>query len=124
MPLGKTPREYFNSIPGDFWACVLIVGATLTVYWQVHTHEFINFDDPIYITENNYVKQGLTADGFHWAFSLDDKQQTYWHPLTWLSHMLDVRIHGLAAGRHLLTNAVVSASVRSIDANSCFVFCQ
>jgi tetratricopeptide (TPR) repeat protein len=69
--------------------------------------DFINFDDPTYVTENNYVKEGLTADGLRWAFSLDDKEKTYWHPLTWLSHMLDVRLHGLAAGRHLLTNVFI-----------------
>jgi tetratricopeptide (TPR) repeat protein len=107
MPRRKTFRDYINIIPRDFWACLLIVLATLTVYWQVHTHEFINFDDPIYITENYYVRQGLTADSFRWAFSLEEKRQTYWHPLTWLSHMLDVRIHGLAAGRHLLTNVFI-----------------
>ncbi len=107
MPHQRFIEKHFDFIPRDFWACLLIVLVTLTVYWQVHTHEFINFDDPIYITENTYVRQGLTADSFRWAFSLDDKQQTYWHPITWLSHMLDVRLYGLAAGRHLLNNVFI-----------------
>jgi tetratricopeptide (TPR) repeat protein len=104
MPRKSYTGKFFDRIPRDVWACLLIVLATLTVYGQVQTHDFINFDDPTYVTENNTVRQALTADGFRWAFSLDDKQETYWHPLTWLSHMLDVQLHGLAAGRHLLTN--------------------
>ena len=81
--------------------------AILAVYGQVWNHAFLNFDDPTYVTDNVYVKDGLTARGLQWAFSLDDKDKTYWHSLTWLSHMLDVQLHGLAAGRHLLTNVFI-----------------
>jgi tetratricopeptide (TPR) repeat protein len=104
MPRKRFSGDYFDFIHRDLWAYLLIVLAILIVYWQVRSHDFINFDDPTYVTENNYVKEGLTADSIRWAFRLGDKEETYWHPLTWLSHMLDVQLHGLAAGRHLLTN--------------------
>ena len=106
-----TPKKYtkncFDSIHPDLRVCLLLVLAILAVYGQVWNHAFLNFDDPIYVTENVYVKDGLTARGFQWAFSLDDKDKTYWHPLTWLSHILDVQLHGLVAGRHLLTNVFI-----------------
>ncbi len=82
--------------------CLLLVAITLLAYWPVHHHEFINFDDDLYITGNQKVKAGLTADGLIWAFDFNGK--SYWHPLTWLSHMLDVELFGLNAAAHHLTN--------------------
>ena len=76
--------------------------ATLAVFWQVHDHEFINFDDPQYITENRHVQGGLSPDGVVWAFTT--AHASNWHPLTWLSHMLDVELYGLNPRGHHLTN--------------------
>jgi tetratricopeptide (TPR) repeat protein len=87
--------------------CVIFAVAILTVYWQVRDHAFLNFDDPTYVSQNATVKKGLTPEGFRWAFSFSDKDNTYWHPLTWLSHMLDIQLHGMNAGRHLLTNVLL-----------------
>ena len=100
----KFTGKHFDFFHRDLWIYLFIIVVTLVVYWQVQDHDFINFDDPTYITENRQVRKGLTTDGLQWAFSLEDKEKTYWHPLTWLSHMMDVHVHGLVAGRHLLTN--------------------
>ena len=80
---------------------------TFAVYREVVTHEFITFDDNIYVTDNSQVKKGISLRGVLWAFSLTDKKDTpYWHPLTWFSHMLDCQLFGLDAGKHHLTNLV------------------
>jgi len=83
--------------------CLLLFLLTTLVYWQVHDFDFITIDDDLYVL-NDYVRQGLTKDTISWAFSLGQKDGTYWHPLTWLSHMLDVQLFGLDAGKHHIIN--------------------
>lgn len=81
-------------------ACLFLIAATLAVYGQLSTHQFINFDDNIYVTDNPLVQEGLTLKGFSWAFTTT--RAGNWHPLTWLSHMLDCQLFGLnPAGPHL-----------------------
>jgi tetratricopeptide (TPR) repeat protein len=82
--------------------CFILAAITLLAYWPVQNHEFINFDDDLYITGNHRVKAGLTLDGLIWAF--DFNERSYWHPLAWLSHMLDVELFGLNPAGHHLTN--------------------
>src|SRR5580698_6476519 len=82
---------------------VILYGVGLAVivivlYWRVLGNQFINFDDEIYVTANDHVKAGLTLDGFRWAFT--NIENGNWHPLTWLSHMLDVQWFGLDPGGH------------------------
>jgi tetratricopeptide (TPR) repeat protein len=76
--------------------------ATLLVFWRVTICDFNNFDDPDYITINNHVKNGITLDGIRWAFTTD--YFANWHPVTWISHMLDVQFFGLRPRGHHLTN--------------------
>ena len=88
---------------------IMIVIATLTVltaaaYVQVTGHGFINLDDALYVTDNSHVQGGITAEGVSWAFGFTDR--TYWHPLSWLSHMMDCEMFGLNAGMHHLTNLI------------------
>ena len=85
-----------------------LVAVTFTVYAQVASHQFIILDDNRYIRENPMVNQGLTLTGIAWAFTTFHAAN--WHPLTWLSHMLDSQIFGLNAGGHLLVNALIHAS--------------
>ena len=73
--------------------CFILAAITLLAYWPVQNHEFINFDDDLYITGNHRVKAGLTLDGLIWAFGFNERG--YWQPLTWLSHMLDTELFGL-----------------------------
>lgn len=87
--------------------CILLTALTLMVYWQVGGFGFIGFDDGLYVSDNSNVKAGLTRGSVAWSFSFEDKDKTYWHPLTWLSHMLDVELFGLQAGPHHLTNVAL-----------------
>jgi tetratricopeptide (TPR) repeat protein len=75
---------------------------TLVVYWPITHHGFTNFDDDGYITGNSHVKSGLTWSGMVWAF--ENTETTNWHPLTWISHMVDCQLYGLNPGSHHLTN--------------------
>jgi tetratricopeptide (TPR) repeat protein len=85
-------------------ACLFLVVATLATYGDLRTHQFINYDDNAYITDNPPVQAGLTLKGLSWAFTT--LHATNWHPLTWLSHMLDCQLFGLNPGAHHLTNLV------------------
>lgn len=71
-------------------------------YVQVKDHGFITLDDDMYVTENPMVRAGLTWPGVKWAFTA--QQASNWHPLTWLSHMLDSKLYGLNPAGHHLTN--------------------
>lgn len=85
--------------------CVFLAVSTLAVYWGVLQSDFVNFDDPIYVSENEHVVTGLSGDNITWAFT--SKEVSYWHPLTWLSHMLDCQLYGLRAGMHHLTSLLL-----------------
>jgi len=88
------------------WVQFVLAGvlavATLGIYWQVRDHEFVFFDDPKYVSENPYVQKGMTLKGVKWAFTT--KQAHNWHPLTWLSLMLDCEISDEWAQRCHTTN--------------------
>jgi tetratricopeptide (TPR) repeat protein len=82
--------------------CLFLTLSTISVFWQVRNHDFLNYDDELYITENRHVQAGLTWEGTTWAFTTFHASN--WHPLTWLSHMLDFQIYGLSPAGHHLTN--------------------
>ena len=88
---------------------ILITAALLLLtfagYMNVQNYEFINFDDDLYVTENQIVKTGLSFNGLSWAFGFNGGG--YYQPLTWLSHMLDCEIYGLDPAGHHLTNLVI-----------------
>lgn len=87
--------------------CALLLVSILAVYWPVRHHQFILFDDNIYVYENRYVSPGLTLDGFIWAFQIHDPvYKTIWHPLAKLSHMLDCQVFELDPGAHHLVNVI------------------
>jgi len=84
------------------WIALALVLATYFAYRPVSGNEFITFDDSQYITQNPHVLAGLTPEGVDWAFNVGYAGN--WHPLTWLSHMLDVSLWGLAPGAHHATS--------------------
>ena len=84
---------------------MLLAALTLAVYAQVASFEFVNFDDPGYVTDNAQVLNGLTRDGIAWAFTTT--QQANWHPLTWLSLQLDAQLAGSRARVFHTTNVVL-----------------
>src|SRR5437763_9433027 len=71
-------------------------------------HPFIILDANRYIRENPIVNRGVTLTGIAWAFTTFHAAN--WHPLTWLSHMVDCQVFGLNAGGHLLVNALLHVS--------------
>jgi protein O-mannosyl-transferase len=85
-----------------------LAAATLAVYGQVIRHQFISLDDDLYIRDNPMVGGGLTLKGIAWAFTTFHAAN--WHPLTWLSHMVDSQVFGLNAGGHLFVNALIHVS--------------
>jgi len=92
----------------------LLVGVALA-FGQLRGHAFIDLDDGEYIYANPHVLAGLTRDGVGWAFTT--MHAANWHPLTWLSHMLDVSCFGLDAGRHHL----VSVALHAVSAVALFL---
>ena len=94
-----------------FWPvvfmCLSLAGAVLLVFFPVIKHEFINFDDQFYVTDNPHVSSGLHWTNVIWAFG--DAHLGNWHPVTWLSHMLDIQLFGMNAGGHHFTNLALHA---------------
>jgi Flp pilus assembly protein TadD len=80
--------------------CLVLIVVTLAAFWQVRNHEFVHLDDHEHITENRHLYQGMTLEGVVWAFSFTDV--AYWHPMTWLSLMLDYELYGLDPGGYHL----------------------
>ena len=99
--------------------CGLLLLAVLAVFGQTANHEFVNYDDHEYVYENGHVSGGLTGKGIAWAITAF--YAANWHPLTWLSHMLDCQLYGLqrpagvrtmllGPGGHHLTNVLLHAT--------------
>ena len=89
----------------DILIMLALAVVTFAIYAQVIGHQFITLDYPTYIQENPMVNRGVTLAGLVWAFTTF--HATNWHPLTWISHMVDCQLFGMNAGRHLLLNAVI-----------------
>lgn len=84
-----------------FLIIIAIIIATLAAYWPMRSNGFVEFDDAVYITNNPNITGGITPQSFTWAFT--KSYASNWHPLTWLSHMLDYRLFGLnPLGHHLV----------------------
>lgn len=88
--------------------CLLLIAATLAIYWPVVFCDFVPFDDPAYVKDNLQVQAGVTWAGARWAFTTGHTGN--WHPLTWLSHMLDVELFGSGAGGPHLVNVLLHAA--------------
>jgi hypothetical protein len=84
---------------------VALVAINVIVYAPVRHHDFVGLDDTAYVTENRQVTGGLTWPAVAWAFTTG--RVANWHPLTWLSHMLDVQLFGVNAGPHHVTSLVL-----------------
>jgi tetratricopeptide (TPR) repeat protein len=94
-----------NSMPTKYSSILIplaLVLITFIVFYQVHSFNFINYDDNVYVYENPHVQAGITPQSVKWAFTTG--YANFWHPLTWLSHMLDWELFGAnPAGHHLTT---------------------
>jgi len=103
------PRATGQSLPP--WATRALLGlllvALVVAYLPLIQNQFVNYDDELYVTQNPTVKAGLTWEGLVWAFTTGHASN--WHPLTWLSHMLDCQLWGLAPAGHHLTGLALHA---------------
>jgi protein O-mannosyl-transferase len=86
---------------------ILLALVTMALYWPATRGAFINFDDPVYVSENIQVQNGLTLENVKWAFL--NPVSANWHPLTMLSHMLDCQLFGLKPWGHHLINVLFHA---------------
>ena len=85
--------------------CVLLVTATIISYGRIYRNDFVDYDDTVYVTENQQVQAGLTRENVVWAFTTT--KGANWHPLTWLSHMLDCQLFETEPAGHHLTSLVL-----------------
>ena len=97
----KRERRQFIAV------CVCMLVGTLILYARCLGNEFVNYDDGDYVEGNSQVQSGVTLSGAEWAFTTGHASN--WHPLTWLSHMLDCQIYGLKPWGHHLTNILLHA---------------
>ena len=95
-----------NRVP--IFIIVALALVTLAVFWRITRNDFLNFDDQDYVTENPMVLSGLNAKSIAWAFTTDFAGN--WHPMTWLSHMLDVQFFGMKPGWHHFTSLLFHAA--------------
>ncbi len=91
---------------------LLVFLGTAAVFWPVTNLGFINFDDPDYVTENPPVLQGVSSQGVAWAFTTGHAAN--WHPVTWLSHMLDCELYGVRPWGHHFTNLLLHAATATL----------
>ncbi len=90
--------------------CIVLAAATLAAYEGVRSNDFVNFDDDKYITLNEHAQKGLNSESLKWAFTTC--YQGNWHPLTWVSHLIDISVFGIKpAGHHLVSVSFHIANV-------------
>ncbi|MGO9231916.1 MAG: tetratricopeptide repeat protein [Bryobacteraceae bacterium] len=106
-PRAATPAGPASSPRHALWISVFLFLATFAVYAQVRHFDFVNFDDPEYVTANPHVRAGIAPASVVWAFTSGEAAN--WFPLTRLSHMLDYQMFGLRSGWHHLTNVLLHA---------------
>ncbi len=112
--MGREPRNSRREPPPHNFCtvpivCGLLLLAVALVFGQTLRHPFINDDDPLYVSENPSLAPGLTFTGIGWAFSTT--HANFWHPLTWLSLLLDYQICGSEPWGYHLTNVLLHGTL-------------
>ena len=87
------------------FAMIFIAVLTFFLYFQMSNHDFQIIDDAVYVTHNPHVISGLTIENIFWAFT--SLEAEFWHPITWLSYMIDTEFFGVTPGGYLLTNLLL-----------------
>lgn len=114
--VGLQPDEKVQSHPASSFTWsgnrayllgLLLIILSVALYYPVRTHPYVNYDDNVYVTDNVHIQNGLTWDTVTWAFVTDHSGN--WHPLTWLSHALDVEMYDLTPGGHHQTSMLLHA---------------
>ena len=97
----KAANHWLSSPKSAFrFGLVAVCFAALIPYSAVYSFEYVLWDDNVYLIERPEIHGGVTGDGIKWAFTTF--QNANWHPLTWLSYMLEIELFGLDSGRVLL----------------------
>jgi tetratricopeptide (TPR) repeat protein len=102
-PTPAVPARASGRVNGLIFAALIV--ATLFVYAQTAQFDFVNYDDPDYVTNNAHVRAGLTLGGVRWAFT--STEAANWFPVTRLSHMLDAQLFGEQSGGHHAVNVLL-----------------
>lgn len=87
--------------------CVLLFCIIVFIYSGTLKYNFINFDDPVYVTDNPAVQKGISFESISWAFGIHNNICMYWQPIAWISHMLDFEFFGLDPGKHHRTSIIL-----------------
>ena len=106
--VGYRPVPFKFSSPRVLLASLFLAVLILAAYWRAIDSDFITLDDSAYVTGNGIVQVGLTGEGLRWAFTTT--YQANWHPLTWLSHMLDCQLYGMNPKGHHLSSILLHAA--------------
>ncbi|MGH7941483.1 MAG: tetratricopeptide repeat protein, partial [Limisphaerales bacterium] len=99
----QTAQSRHNQWFAAICIVLALAAGTIALYWPITHDAFINFDDNAYVTDNPHVKNGLSWSGVVWAFT-SFHYAANWHPLTWISHMIDCQLFGLNAADHHMMN--------------------
>jgi len=111
----NTPDDLNRASPGSaqqadkrlvLLLAILLAVGTMVLYAPAIQNGFVNYDDTDYVTRNAHVLQGVTWENLRWAFGTDNPAAN-WHPLTWISHMVDVQLYGTKAAGHHFTNVLL-----------------
>jgi tetratricopeptide (TPR) repeat protein len=92
-------------IRSKYSIAIFLVLLTFAVYWRATNNQFVNMDDPGFVTENSHVLTGFTINNIRWAFSTTEMGN--WNPVTWFSHMADCQLFDLNPRWHHLTSVAI-----------------
>ncbi len=104
-PPKELSAAHVDDTTSPWLLALLLVAITLFSYWPTFSNGFVNYDDNGYVTENTHLQPGLTAANVSWAFRATIMAN--WHPLTWISHMVDVQFFGLHPAGHHATSLIL-----------------
>jgi Flp pilus assembly protein TadD len=97
--MSKQPNKYHFIL-----ISVFLIAAIIAIYWQVYSYDFVKYDDDYYVTNNDNIKSGFDWKNIRWAFTANYSHN--WHPVTWISHMIDYQLFKNWAGGYHLTNVL------------------
>jgi protein O-mannosyl-transferase len=98
------PPSWHEKLRSPPLLCLLLAVVTFAVYLPALRNDFVNYDDADYVTANTHVQSGLKWENIQWAFTTGHASN--WHPITWISHMLDCQLFGQQAGMHHLVGVL------------------
>lgn len=105
---GSMVKDHKHTLFNLLLVILCLITGIVVVYIKVQNFDFVGYDDKLYVTQNQYVQKGISTEGIKWAFTTFHAAN--WHPLTWLSHMLDCEVYGLNPAGHHWTNVLFHIS--------------